>query len=339
MKGNIPDHGDNEEILGVSVIICCYNSTSRLPRTLDHLAKQDVPKDFNWEIILVNNASTDETVNCAKEVWRQYGALQNVLNIIDENTPGQMYARRTGAKAARYNYLIFCDDDNLLGKNYVANSIEFMTRDKSIGAVGGQNFPVTDAVGYPAWFEEYKDKYATGVPAKQSGDVTYRGFILGAGLVTRKELFLEVFDKQYPSLLNGRNGEKLSTGDDFEYCKRLILWGYKLFYDERLLLDHFIPKERLTIDYRERLMVGIHDAGKVLSEYDRCLQILNKNRNKSRIRLLIVTPLRIFLIKLKLSKRNLENERLTLFYLSPIKAYSNDIQSCIKNFLNGYRFN
>ncbi len=56
---------------GASVIVCCYNSAARLPHTLAHLAGQIVPEDFFWEIILVNNASTDNTVECATAIWNK----------------------------------------------------------------------------------------------------------------------------------------------------------------------------------------------------------------------------------------------------------------------------
>ncbi|GAA0558624.1 hypothetical protein GCM10009415_45760 [Chitinophaga japonensis] len=203
-----------------------------------------------------------------------------------------------------------------------------------IGAAGGQNFPVTNVGAYPEWFEEYKDKYAVGVPAEESGDVSHRGFVLGAGLVTRKSLFLQVFDNRYPSLLNGRNGEKLTTGDDFEYCKRLLLWGYTLYYEKGLKLDHFIPAERLTIDYRNKLMEGIIASQKVLREYDTALRLYRKNKHKSRWRLLLLTPFRIRLAQLGLSKRDIVDEQLVLFYLSPFHTKADPVRTSIKRFLN-----
>ena len=320
---------------GVSVIICCYNSALRLPLTLQHLADQIIPDEFLWEIIVVNNASTDDTAASAIDLWKQFAPGSTVLKVIDELKPGQMYARITGATAARFDNLVFCDDDNLLDKNYVWLAQEVLLKDEHIGAAGGQNYPVTNAALYPDWFEEYKDKYAIGIPAAQSGDVSYKGFVLGAGLITRRHLFLASFDPQYPSLLPGRNGEKLSTGDDFEYCKRLLLRGYKLQYDDRLLLQHFIPKERLTLDYRERLMAGIREAGKILSEYDLAIKTIKRIKHKNRFRLLLLSPFRIFFARTGLSKRNPEDEKLTLQYLLPLQLERNKVRAAIKKFVAG----
>lgn len=319
---------------GVTVIICCYNSAARLPQTLKHLQEQVIPDEFYWEIILVNNASKDNTATCAKTIWEKEIPHNASCRIVDEQRPGQMFARKTGAAEARYEYIIFCDDDNWLQEDYVRLSYSMMQKDSRIGAGGGQNSPVTDADKYPEWFEEYKDKYALGIPAAASGDVSYKGFVLGAGLVTRKSLFLEVFDDKYPSLLNGRNGEKLSTGDDFEYCKRVLLWDYTLYYEDRLYLRHFIPKERLTVFYRERLMEGIIDAGKVLTVYDDALQAKRKIKNKSKWRLFLLTPFRMILARMGLSKRDLHDEKLVFFYSSPFYKKAEPVKTAIKKFLN-----
>lgn len=319
---------------GVSVVLCCYNSAGRISQTLTHLAQQVTPRDFSWEIILTDNASTDHTAEAALLAWSQLKHTHVDLRIVDAPTPGQAFARKKGVSEAKYDCIVFCDDDNWLEKNYVYTAFNRIEHDASIGIAGGQNYPVSDIDVYPPWFEAYKDKYATGVPAKTSGDVSGRGFILGAGMVTRKSLFIELNDEKYPSLLSGRHGEKLNTGDDFEYCKRALLRGYKLFYDQGLKLDHFIPAQRLTVDYRDRLMHGIAKAGEVLDEYDLAIHIKKRFEKKNKLRLLLLSPIRIFLAALGLTKsRNVRDEKLTLYYLNPFSATSNPVREQIKKFI------
>jgi glycosyltransferase involved in cell wall biosynthesis len=55
---------------GVSVIICCYNSAALLPQTLEHLANQQTAGEISWEIIIVNNNSTDNTAEIAENIWQ-----------------------------------------------------------------------------------------------------------------------------------------------------------------------------------------------------------------------------------------------------------------------------
>jgi len=321
-------------IHGISIIICCYNSAGRLPRTLACLLAQQVPTDFHWEILLVNNASTDNTVTVAQAAWDQNKPLNAVCRVVEEPNPGQYFARKKGALEARYEVILFCDDDNLLDPHYVYTAARIIEQDKNIGAAGGQIHPVTDAPEWPSWFNEYKDKYATGIPAPQSGDVSHRGFVLGAGMVTRRQLFLQVFDERYPSLLNGRNGYALSTGDDFEYCMRLLLWGYSLYYEQGLQMQHFIPQSRLTIAYRDRLMQGIIASREVLTEYDKALILQKRNQHKNKWRLLLLAPFRIWLVRMGWSRRSLIDEQLVLFYLSPFHINEGPVRTTIKRFIN-----
>ncbi len=319
---------------GVSVIICCYNSALRLPQTLRHLSKQIFPTDFFMEIIVVNNASSDNTVAVASNILHTFKNENTTYRLIDEPRPGQMFARKRGVAEALFECIVFCDDDNWLDENYIFLSYQMISSNPAIGAAGGQNLPVTNADVYPEWFDEYKNYYGMGIPADISRDVSYKTYVLGAGMVTRKSLFLKIFDYKYPTLLRGRDGRNLSTGDDFEYCKRLLLWGYKLYYEQKMILHHFVPKERLGIEYRERLMQGISEAGLILNEYDLAIRVYEKNRNKNKYRLLFLSPFRILFTKLGLSKRVAIDEWLTFLYLSPFRLKNDHVKSIIKKFIH-----
>ncbi len=79
---------------GASVIICCFNSYARLPDTLQHLAQQTIPDEFTIEILVVNNASTDDTVAIAKQELDKISSKNISYKIINEEKPGQMHARK-----------------------------------------------------------------------------------------------------------------------------------------------------------------------------------------------------------------------------------------------------
>ena len=318
---------------GISVIVCCYNSVYRLPETLAHLARQNIPDQLKWELLIIDNASTDQTAETARIIWEELKQEVGILRILHESRPGQQYARLRGVKESQYDLIIFCDDDNWLDPEYLNLAWEIMRGNETIGAAGGFNQPATDAGQYPDWFDTYSDKYALSIPGIATGDVSSRGFVLGAGMVSRKELFLAMYQDKYPSLLKGRKGESLSTGDDFEYCKRLLLRDYRLFYSEQMKLTHFIPRERLTVAYRDRLMQGINNAGFVLNEYDLAMRVVNRFKNKNRFRLLLLTPFRILLVRMGLMNRVLIDEQLTLYYLSPFNSGKNPVRKKIKAFI------
>lgn len=249
---------------GISVIICCYNSALRLPQTLHHLAQQEVPIELPWEVILVNNGSTDNTEEVAVTTWSTYTSLAE-FKIVNEPEPGLSSARSRGVATAKYEVFIFCDDDNWLAPDFVRFAYETMIVNPKVGAACGTGVPATDSI-FPDWFERYAGGYAVGRPAANSGDVSHLRALTGAGLVSRKSLFEKVY-ATYPALLSDRKGIAMTSGGDSEYTMRLVLMGYQLYFDDRLTFTHFIPAFRLTETYRDNLFKGFRTATPVLELY------------------------------------------------------------------------
>ena len=162
---------------GISVIVCCYNSSLRLPETIKHLVAQEVGALLQWEVIFVNNNSTDNTSDVILQEWHKYNPQNVGFKIIDEPRPGQSFARDKGVEKAQFDIIVFCDDDNWLCPTHINTAYFILQNDPGIGAVGGQNVPATDAKKIPAWFEEKQANYAVGKQALQSGDISSREFI------------------------------------------------------------------------------------------------------------------------------------------------------------------
>ncbi|MCO5287706.1 MAG: glycosyltransferase family 2 protein [Chitinophagaceae bacterium] len=251
--------------MDVSVIICCHNSAALLPETLRHLSLQKVNKNLNWEIIIVNNNSNDETTIVACTIMKELG-LSEKLIIVDEPQPGQIHARRKGVMAAKGEYLIFCDDDNWLYEDYVQTSFRLLNETPDAGAIGGRTFAAA-TVELPEWWEDYAAGYAVGKQNTEPGDVSDRKYIWGAGMITRKSIIEKVWSVDYPFFLSGRKGTQLSSGDDSEICIRLLLMGFKLYYNEDLKLTHFMEAKRLTDNYRDKLFASFEESSKLLSNY------------------------------------------------------------------------
>lgn len=250
---------------GVSIIVCCYNSAFRLPETLRHLAMQEVASDIPWEVIVVNNASTDDTSVVATKEWGKH-LCNTAFKVIDQPIQGLSAARKMGVEQAIYKYIIFCDDDNWLAPNYVQLAFEIMNDDPEIGVLGGQT-EVVSTIQPPDWFEDVKGNYAVGKQSNASGDITSRGYLWGAGFVLRRNLLMKCYEVGLFSLLSGRKVNELSSGDDTEICQWFIMSGYKLYYDEKLKLKHFIPEVRLKQDYFKKMLKGHETAQKVINIY------------------------------------------------------------------------
>jgi glycosyltransferase involved in cell wall biosynthesis len=255
---------------GISIVICCYNSAGLLPETLKHIAQQKVRSAFKWELIIVNNSSQDDTVAVAKKEWSKYLLPQSIFRIAEETNLGLTNARKRGVAEARYEYIIFCDDDNWLDENYLENAWSIMNSNPQVGAAGGRLDAVFEQ-DPPGWWKEYQHAYAVGKQTEKSGDITFRKYVWGAGMVVRKSLMKLVFNDKIPFVLTDRKGQELSSGGDAEICARLLLLNCKLWYDERLMLYHYMPKSRLTSKYRDELVGGQAAAQNILDEYERVI--------------------------------------------------------------------
>lgn len=289
-----------KETEGVSIIICCFNGALRLPDTLKHLARQEV-KNIQWEVILVNNNSSDNTTEVAREVWSGSNCHAPLI-IIDEPEQGKSKALKKGIGQAKYDYFIICDDDNWLDQKYVQTSFEIMQGNPGIGILGGDSVAECE-IDYPEWFEANKCDYAVGKQGEHSGDATARWFLWGAGAVLRKEVYQYFINAGLTNFLGGRRGnDDLTPGEDTEICKWYILAGFKLWYDNRLNIRHYIPKGRLTEAYFKRMWTGFENTDYWLSRYDILIHIKNEKKSKSKnllrgLKYLIRNNKEVFVIK------------------------------------------
>src|SRR6188768_949594 len=100
---------------GISIVVCCYNSSERLGRTLDFIFKQSF--DHPWELIIIDNASSDNTFLVA-ENYKKSKPANIPFVIAKELRPGLKNAREKGFALSSYDYILFVDDDNWLSENY-----------------------------------------------------------------------------------------------------------------------------------------------------------------------------------------------------------------------------
>ncbi|HRH51324.1 MAG TPA: glycosyltransferase [Panacibacter sp.] len=250
---------------GVSVIICCYNSASRIGVTLKHIALQKVPEQISWEVILVDNNSSDDTRTKALQEWEQHPVTVS-FKIVPEEKAGLIYARQKGISEAKYDLLLFCDDDNWLEENYIRYAFEIMNSKSSVAILGGMSDGNFESEK-PGWFDTFQNAYAIGKPLKQSGIANNRTYIAGAGMIIRKQLF-ELLDKlQFTPLLTGRKGSELLSGEDSEISLLALFLGYDLYYDERLKFTHFITGKRLSWKYCVSMIAWGHAIPKVYFEF------------------------------------------------------------------------
>lgn len=236
----------------VSVVLCCHNAAPRLDATLAHLAAVKVPAGQVWEVVLVDNASTDDTAGIAAQLWQRHAAPAP-LRVVAEPRLGLNHARWTGIRAACGTLVSFVDDDNHVDPGWLDVLTAVFETHAHVGAVGAWAQAVAD-VPLPSWFERVQHLYACGPQADGPGPVAARrGYLYGAGLTIRRRALLDLDAGGFAPRLVGRTGRSLAGGEDSELCHALAAAGWTLWFEPALCLAHYMPPARLTLAYARRL--------------------------------------------------------------------------------------
>ena len=257
---------------GISIIICTYNGRQKLEETL--LAILQLKATFPWELLVVDNASTDDTAAFSTSLLSGSAIDWRILR---EDEPGLIKARLCGLRASKYDVLLYCDDDNTLDREYLQIGYDLLSKNPVIGALGGCGTPFFEAQK-PDWFDKYGHSFAVGPQAEKDGPMQeYPAELYGAGAFFRKKVLLQYLEKGFKSGLSGRTGNNLVSGEDVEWCYLIQLAGYQIWYDHRLVFKHTMPQGRMNWEYYLRLKQGIASGTGQLLPYS-CL-FRNKKMN------------------------------------------------------------
>jgi glycosyltransferase involved in cell wall biosynthesis len=241
----------------VSVLLCAHDpNPDRLCATLDLLRAQSLPT-ADWELILIDNASSPPLVSTLL-AWHPHG------RVVREGRLGLTRARARGIAEAESELLVFCDDDNLLARDYLQRALDLFASRPTLGAAGGKSLHHY-ASPLPKWFEPFADLLALRYFGEEEqvaswlnldeSDRAYPAFApIGAGMVLRREIALEYARKLEESpAIPDRVGRGLSSGGDNAMVLAALRAGWQVGYFPGLRLTHLIPAERLRLRYLARL--------------------------------------------------------------------------------------
>jgi glycosyltransferase involved in cell wall biosynthesis len=168
-----------------TVVICTRDRRALLERCLGALAAMVVPAGVPWEVLVVDNGSSDGTRELAESFT---GSLP--IRVVDEGRPGVSSARNRGVTEARGSYLLWLDDDALVAPGWLSAYCEAIARFPGDAIFGGP-IELEFTSPLPDWFARVLPRVSPIFGARDLGDshVTLAaresGIPFGANFATR----------------------------------------------------------------------------------------------------------------------------------------------------------
>ena len=235
----------------ISVIICTHNRAFLLPDVLDSLEKTETPEHAEIELVIVDNASSDDTFQTIKE----YATISKFeITPLKEPRKGKTFALNTAIKIAKGEVLTFVDDDHIVSPGYFKAIQSALENYPDYNLFCGRIIPNWDGTE-PAWVHDDKDYPIRPfpIPNFNMGDhvlevqLDKNMFIPGAGnLVIKKRVFENVgfFSEKF-----GPKGHNLRGGEDLEFVRRALKQGEHLVYIPEILQYHQVDTKKLKLNF------------------------------------------------------------------------------------------
>jgi cellulose synthase/poly-beta-1,6-N-acetylglucosamine synthase-like glycosyltransferase len=245
----------NEKVeVDLSVAICTCNGGQRIGSVLERLTQQMGTEFINWEILIIDNNSTDNT----HAVVLSYQSQQKghyPLRYCFEVNQGLTFARARAIQEARGRLVGFIDDDNLPALDWVAKAHQFGIHHVQVGAFGGRvvgKFTTLIPAGFAKIqsllaLQDYGAVRCLLNPARMQ-------LPSGAGLIVRRAAWLTSVPQKLT--LKGRVGHSLLSGEDYEAVLHIYRQGWEIWYEPELEITHVIPEWRLRSPYLRAIAWG-----------------------------------------------------------------------------------
>ncbi len=237
----------------ISVIICTYNRDKFIGEALNCLAKQTLAAN-EFEIIVVDNRSTDNTASIAKKFITDHPDLQ--ARYVMEPNKGLSFARNRGIQEARASIITYIDDDAEVSPGFLESIVSFMRANSKVVGVGGKVIPKYSETAEPEWISKYLNGYVGrmdfGDQPKQF-DSTMK-YPTGCNMTYTKEILRKA---------GGFNNELTFRSDDKYIFHQVTKFSDQIYYVPDAMLYHNIDEDRLSFQSFKKLFLKSGNEEKI----------------------------------------------------------------------------
>jgi glycosyltransferase involved in cell wall biosynthesis len=208
-----------------SIIISTFNRGGNLTPALNGLAGMVVPPGVEWEVLLVDNNSTDSTKEVILHFVKEH---PEICRYLFEGRQGKSYALNSAVLQARGDVLVFTDDDCIPEPHWLERiATEFSSR-PDLGILGGR-VELLNPEDKSITIRTRRDRCVL----SSASDVFF--FVAGCNMAMRREVLRSVGDFD-PRLCPGSRKDLVAEDADLIY--RAFLKGFRIEYDPDVLVYH-----------------------------------------------------------------------------------------------------
>lgn len=235
----------------ISVIICTYNRDKYIYQTLEHIACNGFPAD-RYEIILIDNNSTDHTVTECQKFSRNFPELN--YHYFLETQQGLSFARNRGIQEAQGEIFLFLDDDAFMQKDYLHKLASYLKKYPDAAAFGGKITPLYESGKIPEWMSKWTYSWVSAID-KGNNVCLFEGasYPIGANMGFRRS----VMPPEGFNTALGRNKGNLMGGEEKDIFNRMKARHNRIYYFPETEVLHIIPEKRTTRAYIKQMGLGI----------------------------------------------------------------------------------
>ena len=240
--------------MDVSVVVCTYNRAQQLAEVLDTLARQEHADNLEWELVVVDNNSKDETKRVVELFAERHPEIDVVY--VFEAQQGKSFALNTGVQTARGRIIAFTDDDVFVGDGWLQATYDAFEK-LGCTVMAGRVRALWQRPK-PQWLADMGSlRIAAAIVEYDHGDEAFRIAAeqrgIGANMAVRKDVFERC--GLYRTDI-GPTSKSLMRCEDSELFERVIEAGEPAYYVPDAVIDHPVEEFRTEKSYFLRFYHG-----------------------------------------------------------------------------------
>jgi len=238
--------------ISATISICTRNRADSLRQCLERLTQLNVPPNVRWDVLVVDNGSTDSTQAVLSEFR---GRLP--LRSVHEQKKGVSNARSRAVEETESEYMLWIDDDVLVGADYLATYARAFEQFPEASIFGGAVRPKFEGAP-PAWLLRALPDVSSVYCLIDLGHDPIRfdpnGPVipLGSNYAVKRRAYGRLrYDPNF-----GYGSETAPLGEETVLIRKILSQGHEGVWVPDAPVEHVIPPERQTTHYLRRYYAG-----------------------------------------------------------------------------------